>query len=177
MKKCHECGGALTKDVREHVYLECGLDDVLLLGVPHYTCSECGHESVAIPAMSKLHRAIASLLAEKPYRLVPQEVRYLRTYLGLTNKRFAELMGVTSEQSSRWMSSDPVGLPAEHLLRFYATLGPEVFEHEDSVPAAALSDVANVIRSLGKIQERKDPLPMTLSPSARGEWKVTAPRT
>jgi YgiT-type zinc finger domain-containing protein len=175
MKKCHECGGALKKEVRDHLYVESGLDDVLLLGVPHYKCSACGHESVTVPAMSKLHRAIAMCLAEKPYRLVPQEVRYLRQYLGLTNKRFAELMGVSAEQSSRWMSSDPVGLPAEHLLRCYATLGPEAFEHEDGTPTAVLSEVVHVIRSLSKIQGRQGAMPLTLAPSTRGEWKVAAP--
>lgn len=175
MKKCHACGGALVKDVRAHVYLECGLDDILLLDVPHYTCTSCGHESVAIPAMAKLHQTIAQCLAEKPYRLLPQEIRFLRQYLGLTNKRFAALMGVSPEQSSRWMSSDPVGLPAEHLLRFYATLGPEAFGGEDGIPAAVLADLAQVIQNLAKIEERKESRPLTFAAS-RGAWKV-APRS
>ena len=123
--KCTECGHAMTKTVGDYHYVESGLDNVMLQNVPQHSCPNCGAKRVTIGAVGALHRAIAKSLAEKPARLLPPEVAFLRDHLDLSNKEFAEVMGVSPEQASRWSSSEPIGVPAERLLRLLATLGPE----------------------------------------------------
>ena len=123
--KCTECGNAMTKTVGDYHYVESGLDNVMLQNVAQYTCESCGAKRVTIGAPAALHRAIAKSLAEKPARLLPAEVAFLRDHLALSNKEFAELMGVSPEQASRWTSSEPIGVPAERFLRVLALLGPE----------------------------------------------------
>jgi putative zinc finger/helix-turn-helix YgiT family protein len=155
--KCTECGNVMTKSVGDHVYRESGLDNVTLRNVTTYACESCGAKRVLIPNMGPLHRAIALALADKPARLLPQEVRFIRDHLGLSNKQFAEIMGVRPEQSSRWVGEDPIGIPAERFLRVLATMGPELVaspeddaEHveKSSVPAPQLEEVTRELRGM-----------------------------
>ncbi|HEY1552773.1 MAG TPA: hypothetical protein VGG28_33320 [Kofleriaceae bacterium] len=122
----------MTKSVGDHVYRESGMDNVILGNVIKYACEACGAKRVLIPNMGPLHRAIAHALADKPARLVPQEVRFIRDHLGLSNIRFAEIMGVRPEQTSRWVKDDPIGVPAERFLRVLATMGPELVAPDES---------------------------------------------
>lgn len=123
--KCTECGSTMKKTVGDHVYRESGMDHVVLRNVTMYTCPEDGRVFVQIAAIGKLHRALALAIAEKPARLIPSEVRFLRNHLELSNTQFADIMGVSPTQSSRWMTSDAIGQQAERLLRMLAVLGPE----------------------------------------------------
>jgi DNA-binding transcriptional regulator YiaG len=151
--KCTECGNVLTKSVGDHVYRESGMAHVVLRNTATYTCESCGAKRVQIVAMAQLHRALASVLAQKPARLIPSEVRFLRDYLELTNKGFAALMGVTEHQASRWGGTDPMGVPAEHFLRMLTTLGPIALALVSDEPAevAALKPPTTeaLFRSLG----------------------------
>lgn len=122
--KCTECGSAMNKTVGDHLYKESGLDNVILHNTTTHTCPNCGAKRVQVTAMGQLHQAIASAIATKPARLTPPEVRFLRDHLDLTNKEFAELMGVSPEQASRWTNADPIGVTAERFLRVLATMGP-----------------------------------------------------
>src|SRR5215216_60908 len=103
--KCIECGNAMTKTVGDHLYIESGLDNVVLHNITKLHCESCGAKRLQIAAMGKLHNAIALAIASKPARLEPQEVRFLRDHLELSNKDFAELMGVSEHQASRWVST------------------------------------------------------------------------
>lgn len=148
--KCTECGNVMTKSVGDHVYRESGMDHVILRNTTTYTCESCGAKRVQIVAMAQLHRAIASVLAQKPARLIPSEVRFLRDYLELTNKGFAALMGVTEHQASRWTSTDPMGVPAEHFLRMLTTLGPIVLASDEPAEVALKPPTTEALfRSLG----------------------------
>jgi len=96
---------------------------VVLENVEVRRCSSCGDEEVVIPNIEGLHKAIAGLLAEKPAKLSPQEVRFLRTYLGYSSVDFARVMGVTAETVSRWERVDQphsMGETAERFLRYMA---------------------------------------------------------
>lgn len=148
--KCTECGNVMTKSVGDHVYRESGMDHVVLRNTTTYTCESCGAKRVQIVAMAQLHHAIASVLAQKPARLIPSEVRFLRDYLELTNKGFAALIGVTEHQASRWTSTDPMGVPAEHFLRMLTTLGPIALARDEPAEVALnpLTTEA-LLRSLG----------------------------
>lgn len=170
--KCPKCGNTMNKSVGDHLYLESGMDHVILRHITQYVCEEDGSSFVQIPAIAQLHRTLALAIAEKPARMIPSEVRFLRDHLGVSNTQFAELMGVTATQSSRWTTSETIGLQAERLLRLLVALGPErvkaateatlFISSATSQKARAqiaeetLGDVANVIhRSLSSSSEAR----------------------
>ena len=52
--------------------------------------------------MEDLHRAIARTIARSKTELRGGEIRFLRTYLGLSSADAAELLGVNASTMSRW---------------------------------------------------------------------------
>jgi putative zinc finger/helix-turn-helix YgiT family protein len=178
--KCTECGGTLTKSVGDHLYVESGLDNVILRNVTKYECESCGAKSVSIERMAQLHRLLAHIIATKPARLVPAEVRFIRDHLELSNKDFATLMGVTEGQASRWTSSEPIGVPAERFLRMIATLGPIVISADTLGVSKAeirkpkeselLEDVRATLRALPSKDEPVKEVPVRVRRTAN-DWK------
>lgn len=151
--KCTECGSTMTKAVGDHVYRESGMDHVVLHNITTYTCSDDGTVFVQIPAIAKLHRALAVAIADKPARLVPSEVRFLRDHLELSNTAFADLMGVSPSQSSRWTTSEPIGPQADRFLRMLAVLGPERVASEEPVEVSGEPSEADAPEARGRVAE------------------------
>jgi putative zinc finger/helix-turn-helix YgiT family protein len=97
-----------------------GLDHVTLEGIDVAHCPECGERVASIPRIDELHHAIALALAAKRERLLPNEIRFLRKYLGLSSTDFAEKVGVDKATVSRYESREdpqPMGRQTERLLR------------------------------------------------------------
>jgi DNA-binding transcriptional regulator YiaG len=145
--KCPECGSTMKKTVGDHVYRESGMDHVILRNLTKYTCPEDGRSFIQIPAVGQLHRVLALAIAGKPARLIPSEVRFIRDHLALSNTQFAELMGVTSTQSSRWTNSEAIGPQAELFLRVLATLGPDVVKPATEKPSRTTSETTGMTRA------------------------------
>ncbi len=103
--KCIECGKK-TKKVKTGLYhySECGLSKVFLKGMETLQCSnkECGEEELIIPNIEKLHEVISMKLASQKNKLLPEEIKYLRTYLGFSGIGFAKKIKVSPETVSRW---------------------------------------------------------------------------
>lgn len=158
--KCTECGNAMTKSVGDHVYRESGMDHVLLRGVTKYSCESCGAKRVQIIAMGQLHQLLAQLIATKPARLVPSEVRFIRDHLELSNRDFAVLMGVTEAQASRWTNSESMGVPAERFLRILAALGPTALATRERPEAEPLStsSTRSLLETLGHLPSKDEPV-------------------
>lgn len=115
---CLICGTPMDSRRENYQYTASGLPYVTLQQVEVSRCPNCGETEVAIPHLEALHRAIASTLVRKPARLVPEEIRYLRKYLGWAGADFAAHMGVTPETVSRWEhGTTPIGNTADRLLR------------------------------------------------------------
>lgn len=180
--KCPKCAGVMKKIVEDHLYLESGLEDVILRNITKYICPEDGSSFVQIPAMSELHRTLALAIAHKPARLLPSEVRFLRDHLGLSNTQFADLMAVTSTQSSRWTTTDPIGPQAERLLRVLVVLGPERVKPESGASSEArsearerdaqetLGELTDMIKQLPSSSAEAKPVKIGLKRSGAG-WK------
>jgi putative zinc finger/helix-turn-helix YgiT family protein len=118
--KCINCGHAMTSTRGTHRYTESGLSNVTLANIEIRTCSECGEREVVIPKMEILHRMIARNLIKVPRLLPPEEIRFLRKWLGLSGLDFALVMGVRPETVSRWEHKDgknPISPTADRLLR------------------------------------------------------------
>jgi putative zinc finger/helix-turn-helix YgiT family protein len=118
---CSDCGKAeVVAKRKNHRYLECGLDSVILEGVIVSECSACGMQFVEIPAMGQLHRVIAESLVERSEALLPAEIQFLRKSLGWSGVDFAQFMHVDEATVRRWERTDkpqPMGPQAELLLR------------------------------------------------------------
>ena len=117
-RKCTECGAEMTVGREDYVYEESGLSHVVLAGIEVRRCAACNSAEPVIPNIEGAHRALARVVVAKPARLKGEEVRFLRTYLGLRGQDFAKVMGVTSSCVSRWENDQgPIGGAADRALR------------------------------------------------------------
>ena len=116
--RCLNCGASMETRRENYHYTASGLPHVTLLQVEVSRCPSCGETEVSIPRIEALHRTIAAALIRKRARLAPEEIRYLRKYLGWSGVDFAAHMGVTPETVSRWEhGTTPMGNTADRLLR------------------------------------------------------------
>jgi putative zinc finger/helix-turn-helix YgiT family protein len=132
MKTCPLCGGEVRRErLPAYEYTESGLPNIVLEGVHRVRCVACeDFDGVEIPAVEKLHRAIAHLLVHAAKRLTGAEIRFLRTFLGWSGKTFAGKLHVAPETVSRWeKGAQPMDEPYERLLRLYAAEGQHDCEY------------------------------------------------
>ena len=103
--KCETCGRALVERVsdteRPYHYTLSGLCNVFLIGVEVVECKECGYEEPTIPAVGELHRQLALNIIRTQSSLAGEEIRYLRTYAGLTAREFAAMIPIDHTHLSK----------------------------------------------------------------------------
>jgi putative zinc finger/helix-turn-helix YgiT family protein len=116
---CDECNApAAVERSAIRRYDAGGLPHIELHGVEVTRCGSCGAESVAIPRIAQLHRALASIFVTQHRMLAPIEIRFLRKHIGLSGADFAQRMGVARETVSRWETgASTIGAVADRLLR------------------------------------------------------------
>lgn len=119
MKKCIQCGGReLT-----HAFELVPYSGVAVVEADIFTCRSCNERYEGFKAIEELSKQIAMAIARGPERLLPLEIRFLRTYLGYASKDLAKFLDVAPETMSRWESrTSPMemSLSTEKLLRFMA---------------------------------------------------------
>lgn len=122
--KCMECSAPMKTRKENHLYDECGLKFITLVGVAVARCPRCGNFEISIPRLGELHRLLARVLIEKSTRFTGDEVRFLRKSLGWSGSSFVKHMGVAGETVSRWENdAAPIGPQADRLLRFLVAQG------------------------------------------------------
>ncbi len=127
---CMDCGGPLRVTRAPYRYTDSGLPGVILLGVEVRRCRGCGAEEVAIPRIEELHCLIAQAVIQRPHRLAPAEIKYLRKWLGWSGVDFARHMGTTPETVSRWEQGRvPMSPQADRLLRLMVTTRAPVADY------------------------------------------------
>jgi DNA-binding transcriptional regulator YiaG len=92
----------MEKGFETRSYQEAGLPHVQLVGVEVLRCPQCGNELLRLPKIEQLHRLIAAILVTAIRRLVPQEVRFLRKYTGLSSSTFAARLSTRDEEVLEW---------------------------------------------------------------------------
>ncbi|MBI1851464.1 MAG: helix-turn-helix domain-containing protein [Planctomycetes bacterium] len=107
----------MTSSRATYAYDESGLQGVFLEDIEIRRCRACKTSEAVIPRMEELHRVMAHTIAGKRPRLSPEEIRFLRTHLGWTQRAFATRFGVSVERVSRWENGHPISRTAERLLR------------------------------------------------------------
>ncbi len=141
--KCLNCGSMLKTTRENHNYKESGLGSVTLVGVEVSACAGCGDREVAIPAIEELHQLIAGAIVLKAARLVPEEIRFLRKHLGLSQPDLASLLGVTVESVNRWENAKvQMSVSAERLLRFLVATRQPMTHYDRELGKVAISKAA-----------------------------------
>src|SRR5579859_4472256 len=101
IRKCYVCGGEMVGRHQNYAYKECGLENVVLLGVLVFNC-ECGEIAAQIPSMAVLHQVIAAQILKKPTLISGDEIRYMRKFVGCGGSEFADIIGSSKISVSRW---------------------------------------------------------------------------
>ncbi len=110
-------------------YTECGLDNVLIEGISP-VADDSGETVITIPKIGRLHKAIATMVVNKPNALTGQEIRFLRTELGMTQAELAQILRCQSLTISRWERGETTfDETADALLRLFAQEKLELETH------------------------------------------------
>lgn len=157
---CRECGKKMAARRENHRYTESGLPNVILEGVEVRRCPRCGATEIVIPKIEELHRVLSGAIIRKPAKLSPQEIRYLRTYLGWSGVDFAAHMGATPETVSRWEHGASMGPVADRLLRLLVANKAPVDDYS-----------ADLLREIGK---KGKPEPVRVTADRKGWHPVAA---
>ena len=119
--KCLECGKPLKVTHETITYRGSGLPGVRLRNIEVRRCAEDGETYEVIPRIEELHALLARALATKATKLTPEEVVFLRKWLGWDRGEFAKRMDVQPETVSRWESgAQAISGTTERLLRLMA---------------------------------------------------------
>ena len=102
---CSICGRKMRKEkLGTYHYTDCGLSKIYLHDIEIFKCSNsyCQEDEIIVPDIEKLHELIALELASQKSKLCPEEIRFLRSYLGFSGVAFARKIGVSAETVTRW---------------------------------------------------------------------------
>jgi DNA-binding transcriptional regulator YiaG len=98
-------------------YTECGLPNVFIHRVEPFLDDE-GDAVVQINAINELHREIARGIIGHEAGVSPEELRFLRTEIGLTQSQLAELVHCDRQTVGRWERGEtPIDPRAETIIR------------------------------------------------------------
>ena len=101
-------------------YTECGLDNVFIEGT-NMVEDHAGKATVTVPAIGLLHQVIAEGIVRLPSKMSGKELRFLRTEMGLTQEKLADILKVTLLTISRWEREETsIKDTAEMLIRLMA---------------------------------------------------------
>ena len=129
---CSNCGSLARVARGDYKFTESGLSNVTLQDIDVIRCDECGNEDPIIPNATGLMRVIAAALILKPYRLVGEEVRFLRKHAGKTLDEFGQWLKVDRATVSRWENDQQnIGEQSDQLIRLVAVeLGDDVLRKQ-----------------------------------------------
>ncbi|MFJ6323835.1 MULTISPECIES: helix-turn-helix domain-containing protein [unclassified Rhizobium] len=109
----------------DHHYTESGLQNVVISGILVEVDDE-GDEIITIPHVNELHQMIALGIVTHPKGISGDELRFLRTEMGLTQAEMAQLVHRDKQSIGRWERAEvEIDSTAEAIVRRLAieTLG------------------------------------------------------
>jgi DNA-binding transcriptional regulator YiaG len=105
---------------KEYRYTECGLENVIIHGM-NIVIDDAGEEVYCIPNILGLHKVIAHCIITRTHGIKPEELRFLRTEIGLTQAELAELVKKDHQTIGRWERGErPIDQNAEYVIRTIA---------------------------------------------------------
>ncbi len=124
---CH-CGGTLHYgELTDFDFSSYVGVPVRLRTVPGYTCDGCGGHTLDGTTINDVERVLALAITQNPFLVSPQEAKFLRKHLGLTQDKLAERLGVVRETVARWETGEAISPPNDFILRtvVIASLGAD----------------------------------------------------
>ena len=122
-EECGNCGAEAAVVRGAYAMKESGLKNVVLHGIDLVRCEQCGNVDPIIPRLNDLMRTLALAVITKPYRLLGNEVRFLRKFLGMTQDELSRWIHVDKTTLSKWENDeDPVGEQSDLLIRALAVI-------------------------------------------------------
>ena len=104
-------------------FVDSGLPNVYLSGIKYRVCRACEMQSADIPALKQLMMVLARAVVESEAPLTGLEIRFLRKRLGKKATEFAQIIGVSQEQVSRWENEHNLPEKAtDNLIRIYYSI-------------------------------------------------------
>nr|WP_316653489.1 helix-turn-helix domain-containing protein [uncultured Gellertiella sp.] len=101
----------------DHHYTECGLLNVYISNMPGDVDDE-GDAVITIPAVNELHRVIATGIVNHSKGISSDELRFLRSEMGLTQHELADLVHRDKQSIGRWERGEvAIDSSAEALIR------------------------------------------------------------
>jgi transcriptional regulator with XRE-family HTH domain len=105
---------------KEFHYTASGLDNVILVGLPECVADD-GDTCVTIPRVNMLHKAIATGIVTRNGGMSGQEMKFLRTLMGMTQAELAKAVNRDAQTIGRWERGEFENDPnAEALVRLIA---------------------------------------------------------
>jgi transcriptional regulator with XRE-family HTH domain len=121
-------------------YTECGLDNVVIHGMSIIK-DDAGNEVYELPNVNGLHKVIAHAIVTTGHGLTPNELRFLRTEMGMTQSELAVLVKKDHQTVGRWERGEvPIDPNAEVVIRLHAAekLDLNLSESVETVAARAI---------------------------------------
>ncbi len=98
-------------------YIDCGLDNVYISGLQFHV-DDAGDEIFTIPAINQLHKLISAGIVQHEHGISGDELRFLRSEMGLTQHELAQFVHHDKQAIGRWERSEfPIDSKAEALIR------------------------------------------------------------
>ena len=106
--------------MEKYRYTESGLDTVIIEGA-QIVSDDTGERCATIPNVNGLHRAIANAIVCRHGSMTGQELRFLRTEIGMTQAELAAMLHREPLTVSRWeRNENPIDSNAETVIRLFA---------------------------------------------------------
>jgi DNA-binding transcriptional regulator YiaG len=104
----------------DYRYTECGLQNVVIRGM-QVIVDDDGDETYCIRNVTGLHKVIAHCIITRTHSIKPEELRFLRTEMGLSRAELAELVKKDQQTIGRWERGETeIDQNAEYLIRTVA---------------------------------------------------------
>ena len=125
-----------------YYYKECGLDNVWIKDGVEYHDTPYGR-GISIHKQANLHKAIGLDIAKSLYNMRPQELRFLRIEMELSQKNLGALIGVDAQTIARWEKGETeISGPAELIIKSL------YIQHAGEHP-----DIQNLCHDLAELDE------------------------
>lgn len=143
-------------------YTECGLSNIYLLNGFKIIETPRG-KSVSINDVDGLHKAIGLSLSTSKKNLSPEEIRFLRHELLLSQNSLARLLGVSEQAIRRWENGKfDIPKPSETLLRLLYN------EH-----VLGKGEVTKMLKRIADLEDKMNDHELLFEDTANG-WQKTA---
>lgn len=144
--RCLECGAEM-RFTNEPLSEEFKGEVFTISGIERYVCDSCGNDQMSPTSAEMLAKNLAAEYAHAHGLMSAGEIREFRVSIGLTQKEFERLIGVSSPTVSRWESgamqqSKPVDILIRTLRDFPDALraAMERAEIQPAPPCVSFSD-------------------------------------